>query len=830
LINPPTLPSVDDPTRRGRGASAAALLLVACAFAASGWAQSSTGGGDASSASADAAIAPADIPARADADEKFVQAVLRRSQVDDKVRRFEQTLADQAAALSRLNELNASTDLTTLSVSRLESLERYWQLNERAVSQTRIELARATNSSSEDAAELATRRAAWQATRETPNLSPALLQRADELKAQIDRAQRALAGPLSKMLDLGRKSNALSIQFQTGLAEVARQVEEQDRRLAVLDSPPLWQAVREVNLLEPVGAGLRRNVGIELHFARAYDAVHTRMLTVLVTVSVLLLPLILWLRRRARALVTAGQASEASVQALSRPWAAWLLLVAGGAVLYDFQGPILRQQMVMLLAWIPVLGLLRRRILNVVGPWAYLSALFYFLNVVISLLVSHPVAYRVLLLALNMLMLVTLAWHIWRATRPGADREGPLQTRAWIVLSWIACLVLLVAAGSNIFGNTSLSAMLTSATLNSSYAALAMFAGSKVVVALFRVLFAGPTVSKLAERHSASLIPAIVNLGRTVLVGAWLVFTLQSFRVYRPLSTFLASVLTHEFGVGELSLTLGGLAAFAAATWLAFWLAKTIRLVLSEDVLPALSLPRGVGNSISSLSYYTILVLGLLAALAAAGFHVGQLAIVFGALGVGIGFGLRDVVMNFVSGLILMFERPIQRGDTVLVAGIDGVVREIGLRATILTTFDGADVIVPNGMLLADKLVNWTLNGTRRRVNIDVSTDYAADPTQTMALLVQIASSVDGVSHTPAPAAIMTGLAPGALQFNVRAWTTDRADWLLVRSTLAVKIRDGLAEAGIEVPKPQLDLHVRGAGKEAIGPAIDPSAPGAPSR
>jgi len=196
---------------------------------------------------------------------------------------------------------------------------------------------------------------------------------------------------------------------------------------------------------------------------------------------------------------------------------------------------------------------------------------------------------------------------------------------------------------------------------------------------------------------------------------------------------------------------------------------------------------------------------------------------------VGIGFGLRDVVMNFVSGLILMFERPIQRGDTVLVAGIDGVVREIGLRATILTTFDGADVIVPNGMLLADKLVNWTLNGTRRRVNIDVSTDYAADPTQTMALLVQIASSVDGVSHTPAPAAIMTGLAPGALQFNVRAWTTDRADWLLVRSTLAVKIRDGLAEAGIEVPKPQLDLHVRGAGKEAIGPAIEPSAP-APSR
>ena len=100
--------------------------------------------------------------------------------------------------------------------------------------------------------------------------------------------------------------------------------------------------------------------------------------------------------------------------------------------------------------------------------------------------------------------------------------------------------------------------------------------------------------------------------------------------------------------------------------------------------------------------------------MAAAGFQVGQLTLVFGALGVGIGFGLQDVVRNFVAGLILMFERPLQRGDTVEVAGMLGQVRDIGLRATIVTTFEGADVVVPNGMLLADKMVNWTLNGTRR--------------------------------------------------------------------------------------------------------------------
>ena len=283
--------------------------------------------------------------------------------------------------------------------------------------------------------------------------------------------------------------------------------------------------------------------------------------------------------------------------------------------------------------------------------------------------------------------------------------------------------------------------MLVSATLDSSYAALAMYAGSKVVLALFQVLLAGPTVARLSARYSASLVPAVVNLGRALLVVAWLMFTLQSFRIYRPVSSFAMTVLTHQFKLGELSLSLGSLLTFALATWAAFWVAKTIRQVLSEDILPSLSLPRGVGNSVSSLSYYVVLFLGLLAALAAAGFQVGQLTLVFGALGVGIGFGLQDVVRNFVAGLILMFERPIQRGDTVEVAGMLGQVREIGLRATIVTTFDGADVVVPNGMLLADKVVNWTLNGTRRRFDLNISTAYSADPQRTMELLVEIARS-----------------------------------------------------------------------------------------
>jgi potassium efflux system protein len=726
----------------------------------------------------------------------------------DKVRRFEQALSRQATALDRLAELTESSDLSQLSVQRLESLERHWQLKERALTQTRADLARATNVASEDAAELAERRAAWQATGTQPYLSPALLQRSDEMVAQIDRAQAQLADPLATLLDLGRRSNALSAQVQKGVAEVVSQVAEQDRRLVTMDTPPLWQALRESDAQEPVALGLRRSLDIETAFARDYDSTHARLLSALGSFALVLLPLI-WIRRRARTLVAAGQLGEQVPQALARPWAAWLLLVAAGAVVYGLQGPNLRQQGVMLLAWVPVLGLLQRQLLKVVGPWAYLSAIFYFLNVVVSLLVGNPLLYRLLLLGVNLLMLLTLAWHLLRARRSGADGDNQFQARSWHVLALLACAVLVVAAASNVLGNISLSAMLVSATLDSSYVALAMYAGSKVVLALFQVLLAGPTVSRLAQRYSDSLAPAVVNVGRTVLVVAWLLFTLQSFRIYRPVSSFVVMVLTHQFKIGELALSLGSLVAFALATWAAFWLAKTIRQVLAEDILPSLSLPRGVGNSVSSLSYYVILFLGLLAALAAAGFQVGQLTLVFGALGVGIGFGLQDVVRNFVAGLILMFERPIQRGDTVEVAGMLGQVREIGLRATIVTTFEGADVVVPNGMLLADKVVNWTLNGTRRRFDLNISTHYKEDPQRTMDLLVEIARSCSGVAATPAPACIMTGLGPGELQFNVRAWTKDFADWVQVRTELAMKIRNGLAEAGIEVPKPQREIVLR---------------------
>ena len=764
------------------------------------------------------AIRPADIPARADADEQDIQAIVHRARVPDAARRYEDALARHSAAVRQLEERSGKRDLAALSVRRLESLQRHWLLYERSVAQTRAELARTINARSEDVSELAKRRLVWQATDQAAGLAPALRERVEEMIARIDDAEELLSVPLAGLLALGRSGGALATQIQQGVASLAGMVEEQDRRLMSMDTPPLWLALRNAEAREPLTAGVTRSLDIERAFASSYDAANVRWLPAFAAGALLLLPAMVWLRYRARSLVASGQAKEPSMRALSRPWAAWLLLVLIGAVVYDIQGPIFRQQAVMLLAWIPVLALVQRRVLASVGPWAYSSALFYCLNTMASMMLGDQLLYRSVLLALNLLMLLTLSWRMLRARRRAADEGGPLPVWALTLLGCVAGGVLLVSAASNVLGNISLATMLTGALLDSSYAALALYAGSTVLVALFQVVIPRAALARVAGRHSASLIPLAARLGRTLMVLAWLIYALQSFRLYRPLSSALLTVLTHEFQLGLLSISLGSLAAFSLAIWAAFWLARTIRLLLAEDLLPALSLPRGVGDSISTLSYYGILFIGLLLALAMAGFQVGQLALVFGALGVGIGFGLQDVVKNFVAGLILMFERPIRLGDVVDVAGMSGKVRDIGMRATTITTFDGAEVVVPNGMLLADKLVNWTLSGSSRRIHVAVSTGYSVRPGQTIELLVSIARAVEGIAASPAPIAVLTGLTPGALEFSVRAWTNPGSDWVAVHSTLSVAIRDGLAEAGVEVPLPQRELHLRRASGALVPP------------
>jgi len=477
----------------------------------------------------------------------------------------------------------------------------------------------------------------------------------------------------------------------------------------------------------------------------------------------------------------------------------------------------LRHEVALLLALVPVLRLLPASVYRELGRWPYIATGLYLLNRLGFLLVANEFLHRTYMLLIALLAATLMGWLLWRdRPRPGGP-PLPMGRRLLRFAGWAAILALLVSAIGNLVGNVTLAEMLTAAVLDIGYVGLLLFAGVTVFASVLRLLLASRVMSRfrVVTQHAGPLVESVTKLLRIAALAIWVLVALNAFRIYRPIRDAAMAVLTYELKFGEISLTLGGVLLFGFSVWLAFWAAKTVRYILQDEVLPKMSLPRGVGNSISSLTYYAMVIAGLFIALAAAGFEVSQLAIVVGALGVGIGFGLQNVVNNFVSGLILMFERPIQPGDVVEVSGTSGKVREIGMRATTLSTFEGADVVVPNGMLLSEKLINWTLSDMDRRIDVNVGVAYGSDARQVLELLMHVTKSTEGIATEPAPTVLFIGFGASSLDFSIRAWTNNFGDWVKIRSELTVRVYDALAEAGIEIPFPQQDLHLRSVSSEA---------------
>ena len=290
----------------------------------------------------------------------------------------------------------------------------------------------------------------------------------------------------------------------------------------------------------------------------------------------------------------------------------------------------------------------------------------------------------------------------------------------------------------------------------------------------------------------------------------WAGYTLERFGIFDRVKTSFEKVILAEYSLGDFSLSVSSVVIFIVVIWLSTKLAQFTSFVLDEDVLPRLDLPKGVPATISKTSTYVIVTLGVVIAVSAAGLDLSRATILVGALGVGIGFGLQNAVNNFVSGLILLFGRPINVGDRIQIGDVSGRVTDIGIRATVVGTWQGAEVIVPNATLISENLINWTLSDDRRRMEIPVGVAYGTPAEKVIELLTGVARAHSEVLEDPEPTTIFTGFGDSSLDFELRAWT--RGDFVAIASDLRVGIDTTLAAHGIEIPFPQRDLHLRTVG------------------
>lgn len=356
------------------------------------------------------------------------------------------------------------------------------------------------------------------------------------------------------------------------------------------------------------------------------------------------------------------------------------------------------------------------------------------------------------------------------------------------------------ATMANIGGYVYLSYVLTSTMRVTFFIASIFGVVYSSFTAIFIIFMHTPLaeVSKLLTRYRDYIIKRTRLFFQLLYLFFLLRFTLQSLFLYDPIMDGLQSFLAIGFTMQDSTISIGSVLGFFLITLLSWLLANFIRLLLQDEILSRFKLARGITMAVGSLSFYILISIGFLFALIKLGFTLTQLGVMVGALGIGIGFGLQNVVSNFISGLILIFERPITVGDIVNLQNIEGQVTSIGIRSSQVRQYDGSVMIVPNSDLISQKVINYSLTNYSRRFEIPIYTSEKVNPEEVLEIIHSAIEEVDGVLKHPPAKAYFNGTESQSKYFKLYYWVP-LSKIMELNSEANIAVHNKLAESGIEV-------------------------------
>ena len=594
-------------------------------------------------------------------------------------------------------------------------------------------------------------------------------------------------------------------------------------RLFVRDSPPVWAIVDRTPTSDGVFAEMRRTVNSGFSSLGQYAAGHVERF-VLHGLAILLLYLgFYWAGKRIVPIVENEPNLERSTTIFQHPAAAAVLFsIFLSGFLYE-QAPRLLTTLMGLALLVPILFLLPRLIPRTFYPLLYALVAFYFFDRIRDLVSGIDLLARIFSMSE---MLASFAFFAWvRRSKRLAARVEAGNHRSYSIVRGVApfaMAIFAVAFFANLFGFVNLSSILANGVLRSSYLALVLFTAYRIIngLVIFALRVRPLSQLNMVIDHRQTVRLGILRIVKWLAVIVWVISALYVFSIRDVVFTFIGDVLSASIAIGSVNLSVGHILTVIASFWVAILVSRFIRFVLKEDVYPRIDLGSGVSYAISTTLHYVILIAGFLFAIAALGFELSQFAIVLGAIGIGVGLGLQNIINNFVSGLILLFERPVKVGDTVQIGQHVGALKQIGLRASVLRKVDGSDVILPNSHLISEEVINWTMSDDKRRLDIEVGVAYGTDPELVLGILKKVATDNTDILEEPAPRALFMRMGESALNFELRAWTENSDDWVPIRSALVSSVYSALSAANIEIPFPQRDLHLRTVDAETIAAII----------
>jgi potassium-dependent mechanosensitive channel len=683
------------------------------------------------------------------------------------------------------------------SIQTLSYLESEWRPLRRNLATWNHQLTGYLSRLESEIAELDELGKVWRETLESAkasNVPPEVLVRIQAVLAEIEKARKEVDRHRGIALTLQNRVAAQDARIADALALIAQTRENALDRLFMPDSLPIWSTELRSHSTQELRTESSNSIATQWHALSAYAARQSPSFLVHTGIFIGIAAGFLWLRRRVEPRLDAGIGCSAIV--CETPIAAaFLLSMFFSRWLYP-QAPRLLWAFLGVLALIPTAIILRRLIARDLYPALYGLATFYLVDQVRAILVAEELAARLLLLSETLGLMAFLVWLLRSVDRLGIQNTSFGRLSNIVKIAAILALIMAAAAFvANATGYLTLASLLGNALLGSGYFALILYALVELIDSLVMIAFSLRPfrMFRIISKHGALLRRRIYRILQWTAVLLWVLHTLNRLLLRERLFRAISDFMTEELVVGSLRISLSDVVIFGVTVWAAVLASRFVRFVLDEEVFPRIHLTRGLPYAISSMVNYTIVLVGFFVGVAALGVDMTKVTILAGAFSVGVGFGLQNIFNNFVSGLILLFERPVNVGDVVQIDDASGVVERIGIRASIISTPAGAEVIVPNGKLISERVINWTFSNRRRSIELQLAVAQVADPRRVIAVLERAANEHPHISRDPPPKAWVVKLGPDSLGLELRAWTDRIHDWMEVRSELAIAVSDNLA-------------------------------------
>jgi len=466
--------------------------------------------------------------------------------------------------------------------------------------------------------------------------------------------------------------------------------------------------------------------------------------------------------------------------------------------------PTSAKQFQLLLLFFPIFRIFQTLVSKKALKYFYIYFVLYFLSIIEKNANGYELDSRIFSLGLTTAFIIFIFYMI--KNRLFDDFAKPFLLKYIYKILAVAIFFLFISFGADIYGATLLASKITDSIFVSLYASIIFYVLTIILAAYITILLRRriSNVSNTLEQFSKNIEKTTIVFIKIAMTFWWFIVLTKTIGINSYLVILKNKFLSLSWVVGTITISIQSIFDFIIIVLGTWFLAKLTKIILEVEVFSRFKFPRGFPTAISTVLNYIIVISGAIIALSSLGISSDQFALVFGALGVGIGFGMRNIVANFISGIIMVFERPVQLGDTIEINNTMGAVQSIGTRSSTIKTFDGSEVIIPNADFIAKEITNWTLSDERRRKTLLFRVAQDSDIHKVLSIMNDVASSHQNVLDDPKPMATFVNFGEYYLEFKLYYWLHENL--IMAQSEITINIYESLQKAGIKMPLPKQEF------------------------